>query len=140
MHPRRGSICPLPGGPESDVIPAGALTRRPLDVVQRIVVVLEISAVEDHHQREQALVGRGADKRILQPRPRPVRLQPQIVRTEARAAQLLALRLVNRDPALDEVRRHLTADRPDDARRHDLGLRFRPILTFHLRPDASRTL
>src|SRR5258706_5517648 len=69
----------------ADDVPLRGVTARAADVVQRVVRVLEVEAVEHEQDREQTLVRPHPDERVHLPRPLAAASQRRLVQAETSA-------------------------------------------------------
>src|SRR4029453_8616271 len=100
-----------------------------VDLVQRVVRVLQVGFVQDHHQDPESVVRPGPDKRIAKPGPFAHIFQDRVLRAKP-SLRLYAWRGPPAEgPPGQVVHRWLViSDRRQDAGRDDFNLRFGPLL------------
>ena len=109
----------------ADEKPSRDAVRRLLHVVDRVVGVLQIGAVQhQQHDEHAAELARG-EKGVVGPLPQFARRQRRQLRPEARLALAPRLLRPGRGPGRQVIDRRLViAESPQDARHDNLGLRL----------------
>ena len=103
-------------------------------LVERVVGVLEVGAVEHHQHHDQSLVRLGADERVVFPLPEAGLLQRRILQAEAAADFDRLAEVVFQRERRQEVDRAA-----GDSRRRTAGAtaRLRPALPNRVRPGTA---
>src|ERR1700730_18097083 len=109
----------------------------PFHLIQRVVLVLEIGAIERDQDDEEPLIRRRADKGVLLPRPWTAILERGVGEAEPPATFRVRARTrrVGHYEGREVVHRRLViADCPEHMREHDLRLCFCALLDMPLTP------